>query len=324
MVLIPHIKIGVSRLVSPEAGKIDILEKIKPKLEQKQDHFQLKKSIIPTVSAQSDYEGAKAYGAIDFNTGEVIASKNLSSRIPIASLTKIMTAIVALDLANLDEVFTVSALASSQVPTKVMLKEGEKYSLEQLLDSMLISSANDSAQVIKEGIDRKYGQAVFVNAMNAKAQILGLKNTHFTNAQGYDNADHFSSIEDLAILAHYAMEKYPSFVQIVGKDFLDLTHNFSDLRFYLNNWNGLLGVYPGVYGIKIGNTAEAGICTIVLSEREGKKILAVVLGAPGTVQRDLWASELLDLGFSKIAGLSSVNVTEQQLREKYASWKYFN
>ena len=84
-----------------------------------------------------------------------------------------------------------------------------------------------------------------------------------------------------------------------------------------------MGVYPGVKGIKIGNTDKASYTTIVLSKREGKRILAVVLGAPGVKERDLWASQLLDLGFEKL-GISAVNITEAQLEAKYSSWKYWN
>lgn len=334
MISIPQLSIKPTSFLSPlpqriNRGtiffqKIDILEKVKPKLEQKQHEFKLKKSLIPILSAGSDYDGAQAYGVIDFDSGEIIAEKNLSEKLSIASLTKIMTAVVALDLASLDETFTVSKLASVQIPTKVMLKPGEKYSLSQLLAHALISSANDSAQVIKEGIDTKFGQEVFIKAMNAKAQVLGLKNTHFENPQGLDGYNHFSTIEDLSILSHYAMEEYPIIAQIVGKEVEDLTQNGADMRFYLQNWNGLLGVYPGISGIKIGNTDKAGVCTTVLSEREGKKVLVVLLGAPGVLERDLWAGQLLDLGFSKISNLTPVNITEAQLKEKYASWKYFN
>lgn len=310
MVVIPRFKFEFTQIVSPLPAK-------------KESNFQLKKSTIPTVSAGAFYEDASAYGVIDFDSGEVILSKNLSKRLPIASLTKIMTAVVALDLSSLDEVFTVSEYAEGQIPTKVMLKAGEKYSLRHLIASTLISSANDSAQVIKEGVDKKFGQDTFIPAMNAKAKFLGLKNTHFTNAQGFDNPDHFSTVEDLSLLAHYAMEQYPIISEIVRKEIEDLTNNNLDMRFYLQNWNGLLGLYPGIYGIKIGNTDDAGICTIVVSERAGKRIMAIILGAKTILQRDLWASELLDLGFNKVLNLKPINLTEADLKEKYATWKYF-
>lgn len=323
MGVISHINIKQSWVSPLPKTRDTLLQKIRPRLEAHQNLFFIKKQLIPSISAGSDYEQATAYALVDAETGEVIASKNLSERTPIASLTKVMTAVVALDLSKPEEEFSVSEKAASQVPTKVMLKPGEKYTLENLLNFMLISSANDSAEVIKEGIDKKFGEEIFIKAMNLKAQILGLKNTHFTNAKGYDSDNHFSSAEDLSILSSYALKEYPLVAEIVSQEFKDLTQGGTDLRFYLNNWNGLLGVYPGAIGMKTGNTGKADHTTIVVSERQGKKLVAVLLGAPGVLERDLWTSQLLDLGFSKIAELSPVNITETALRKKYASWKYF-
>lgn len=88
----------------------------------------------------------------------------------------------------------------------------------------------------------------------------------------------------------------------------------------LYNWNGLVGVYPHIIGVKIGNTGKAGKTTIVLSERENKKLLVVALGAPGIIERDLWASQLLDAGYHDILGLPAIDITEYDLRQKYATW----
>ncbi len=322
VVSFPHSR-SQQTLVSPAPKTEDTLAKIIPKLEKHQNLFQLKKQFIPPVSAGAEFDRASAYSVVDTDSGQVIASKNLSLRLPIASLTKIMTAVVALDLATPEEEFSVSEKAAAQIPTKVMLRPGEKFSLGRLLSYMLISSANDSAKVIQEGIDQKFGQEIFIKAMNRKAQVLGLKNTSFTNAAGLDSSSHFSSVEDLSLLSVYALKQYPAVASIVSKEFEDLTSGGQDRRFYLNNWNGLLGVYPGVSGVKTGNTGKAGNCTIVVSEREGRKLLVIVLGAPTVLERDLWTGELLDLGFKQLVGLAPVNVTESQLRQKYSSWKYF-
>lgn len=323
MVVIPHFGFRPAAWVSPMPKQKNILKEVQPKLEIKVNDFKLKKQLITTVSAGSLYDQVPAYGVIDLETGQVLASKNLSEKMPMASLTKVMTAVVGLDLADPSEEFTVSPRAAAQIPTKVMLRAGERYALGNLLEHSLISSANDSTMVIKEGIDAKFGTEVFIKAMNLKAQLIGLKNTSFTNPAGLDSLNHYSSVEDLAILSAYALKNYPQIASIVSKEYEDLTQGGYDNRFYLNNWNGLLGVYPGASGVKIGNTSKAGHTTIVFAERGGKRILAVLLGAPGVLERDLWASELLDLGFSRVAGLPPVNVTEDQLREKYSSWKYF-
>lgn len=309
--------------VKPAFQQVDVLEQMKPLLEARPNHFQIKKEYVPDVSEnQSGAEQSSAYAVVDMEGGQVIASKNLSKKLPIASLTKIMTSVVALDLVRPGEQFSVPHNATLQVPTKVMLRAGETYRLENLLKFALISSANDAAEVIKEGIDNKFGQGTFIKAMNLKAKFLGLKNTRFANAKGYDNNENFSSAEDLSILSAYALTEYPEIAGIVSREYEDLTGGI-DYRFYLNNWNGLLGVYPGVSGIKIGNTRNAGHTTVVASEREGRKILAVVLGAPGIMERDLWAARLLDLGFTKTAGLKPVNITRNQLQAKYDSWQYF-
>ena len=161
-----------------------------------------------------------------------------------------------------------------------------------------------------------------MRAMNEKARFIGLKNTHFDNPQGFDGETHYSSVEDLAILTHYALSNYPLISEIVAKDHGELIPTAYHTRAeYLNNWNGLIGVYPGVKGVKIGNTGDAGNTTAVLSERDGKKVLAILLGASGVLERDLFASELLNIGFESFS-IPSFIITEEQLFEKYGTWKY--
>lgn len=311
--------------VLPLSGQNNLFDEIKSKLTQKTNTFSLyeKRDLVPTVKASGNYISASAYIATDMDSGEIITSKNLDARLPIASLTKVMTAVVALDLAGPEDEFIVSTHASEIIPTKIGVVPGEKMKLKELLRALLLTSANDSAQVIKEGINAKYNDAVFIHAMNEKARVLGLENSHFTNPQGFDNPRHFSSVHDLTILSRYALSQYPEIAEITKDDYEFLTENPNHKQFDLYNWNGLLGVYPGAYGVKIGYTPDAGRTTIVTSKREGKRVLVVVLGAPNTLSRDLWAAELLDVGFGNY-GVPSANVTEPQLRQKYATWKYFN
>lgn len=246
--------------------------------------------------------------------------KNSDKRLPVASLTKIMTAVVALDLATPEERFAVSQKAAATIPTKINVLPGEKISLDQLLHAALLASANDGVEVIREGIDQKYGDKVFVRAMNAKSKVLGLKNTSFANPQGFDNRNNYSSASDLAILSQYALTKYPEIAQIVQKDYEYVEANRDHQAFDLYNWNGLLGVYPGVYGLKIGNTGKAGYTTVVAAERSDHRILVVLLGTPGVLERDLWAAQSLDQGFTKF-GLDPVWVSEADLRAKYSTWQ---
>lgn len=322
---LPLIFSQFSATTAPAIEKEDIFDSITPKLESLKNDYKLQKdhSIIPSAVAAGDYDEASAYVVVDYDSGEILAYKNSEKELAIASLTKVMTAVVALDLAAPDEHFVVTKKAADMIPTKIGVAEGQSMTLEELLHAALITSANDATEVIKEGIDNKYSESIFVRAMNAKAQFLGLKSTHFTNPQGLDNGNPYSSAEDLAILSHYALSNYPLINDIVKKDYEFLDSDEYHKQFDLYNWNGLIGVYPGVYGIKIGNTGQAGVTTIVAAEREGKKILAVLLGAPSALKRDLWVAQLLDLGFANYT-ISPINVTEAELKEKYATWKYWN
>ncbi len=317
---------SLNRWVSPITSEYNVIEMLRPRLQEKKLNFKLKKdlSLIPQSHAASTFDEAKAYGVVDLDTGEIIAEKGLSERLPIASLTKVMTAVVALDLVSPDESFYISKRAAAEIPTKIGVIPGQTMKLNELLHAILMTSANDAAEAIRDGIDRKYNQdGVFIEAMNIKAQAIGLKNSHFANPQGFDSPENYSSVEDLALLTQYALINYPLIAEIVKKDYQFLAANYNHKQFDLYNWNGLIGVYPNTYGMKIGNTGKAGVTTIVVSEREGKRIVAIVLGAPGILKRDLWAADLLDLGFEQQLSLKPVKVTEKQLKAKYASWKYF-
>lgn len=308
------------------SSNLDILNNVRSKLEQKPNNFKIKKetSLLPHTLAAEPFDNAKAYLVVDFDTGQVLAEKNSSEKLPIASLTKVMTAVTSLDLTNPSDMFTVTQTASNEIPTKIGVVPGQRMSLEELLNASLLTSANDAAEVIREGVNQEYNDDIFTQAMNVKANYLGLNNTHFDNPQGLDSPQNYSSAEDLAVLSHYALTNYPLISQIAKKDYQFLPANSNHKQFDLYNWNGLLGVYPNVSGLKIGNTDDAGYTTIVLSERQGKRILVVLLGAPGVVERDLWASQLLDLGFQESMNLQPASITANQLQAKYDTWQYWN
>ncbi|MEO6508458.1 MAG: serine hydrolase [Patescibacteria group bacterium] len=312
------------QFVSPVSENRSVFDSLITRLEQKKNNYSVHKerSIIPEVYADNGITNVTAYALIDYDSGKVLAESNLSTRLPIASITKIMTAVVALDLADPDEVITISEHAANMIPTKIGVIAGQKMTLRELLNAALLTSANDATQAIADGIDAKYGEPVFIKSMNEKAAFLNLKNTHFTNPQGFDNPEHYSSVEDLAVLNHYAMQ-YPLIVDTVKKESEFLPPSTSHKQFDLPNWNGIIGVYPKTIGMKIGNTDNAKFTTVVLSEREGRKILAVVLGASNTLDRDMKAAELLDMGYQMTMGLKPVNITVAQLQQKYGSWSKF-
>ncbi len=314
------------RIVAPLPEKQDVFfDVITPKLEKVENSFSLQKehAILPQVSAAGDYDEAAAYIVVDLDTGDVLAEKNPGEELPIASLTKVMTSVVALDLADPAEHFTVSPTAAAKIPTKIGAKSGEKLTLEELLHAALLTSANDAVEVIKEGVDAKYGEDIFIKAMNEKALLLGLEHSSFANAQGFDDKNNYSTVEDMAVLSHYALTHYPLMAEIAKKDYMLLEKDGYHKQFDLYNWNGLIGVYPEANGLKIGNTDAAGKTTIVTSSRGGKKLLTIVLGAPGIIERDMWAAQLLDVGYEKTLGLKPVEITEETLREKYKTWKFW-
>lgn len=317
--------ITLTSLFTPPQN-VSVLDNILPKLQKIPNNYRLKKEteLIAPSFASTNYDNAKAYVVVDYNTGQIITSKNLSERLPIASLTKIITAIVALDLATPNEHITISGNEVNEEPTIIGVVPGQKMTVEELLNAMLLTSANDAAQALRDGIDAKYGASIFEDAMNKKAKIVDLNDSYFTNPQGYDFKDNHSSVGDLAIATHYALSNYPLIEKIVSKDYQFYPANHLHKQYDLYNWNGLLGVYPGVSGMKIGNTDLAGYTTIVVAKRGDRKLIAVLLGAPGVRERDLWTSQLLDFSFQKVSNLPPVALTQDDLTKKYSTWKFWN
>ncbi|CAN5195235.1 hypothetical protein BH11PAT1_BH11PAT1_2310 [soil metagenome] len=313
-----------SHLLSP-MSKPDVFDTVLPKLEMAKTTYVLTRdyALVPKSYASSEYDTASAYGVIDFDSGKIIQERHLASQLPIASLTKIMTAVVASDLLLSEDLLPVSKKSASVEPTRAGFLPGERLTRDELLRALLMTSANDAAEVLREGTDKKYGGEVFVRAMNAKAAFLGLSATHFENPQGYDETTHYSSVHDLAILTQYALSHYPLLQDIVKTDYLQMSATSTHKQYDLYNWNGLLDVYPETQGVKIGNTDAAQKTTVVISNRGGKKLLVIVLGAPGILERDEWAAALLDDGYQTTLGLKPIAVTEEMLRAKYATWKYW-
>lgn len=317
------LKFSIISPIPPKGNAQAILEKkVLPRLAVAHNNFHLSHafSLIPKAEAEDTTLSASSYLLVDLDTGEVIAEKNSTQKLPIASLTKIMSAVVALDLAKKDDIYIVSDKASKVTPTRIGVVPQEEMKMQELLEAMLMTSANDAAQVLKEGVDGDYQAPIFIAAMNEKSQLLGLKNTHFSNPQGFDSPENYSSAEDLAILIQYALKNYPLLSETVQKDYGYLPQNNLHKQFDLPNWNGLINVYPDVIGVKIGNTDAAGMTTAVVSKRGGKRLLAVVLGAQDIFARDIQAATLLDIGYKKTLGLEAVNVTRAQLQQKYNSW----
>ncbi len=197
-------------------------------------------------------------------------------RLPPASLTKLMTALVLLEDYRPDEIVTVSAAAARQGGTRLRLKAGEKLSLGALLTATLMVSANDACAALAE--HHAGSTEGFVARMNEHARALELFNTHFANPCGFDAPDHYSSAHDLAHIAHAAMS-HPEFAAIVAQQEARIASVDGTRTFALKNRNALVGNYKPAIGIKTGYTSRAGKCLVALAEKDGVRVLVVMLNA---------------------------------------------
>lgn len=226
---------------------------------------------------------------IEAHTGTVLFAHNEHERRPMASTTKIMTALVALETAALDDRVTVSPQAVRVPGSDAGLRPGQTLTLRELLHGLLLPSGNDAANVIAEHVAGS--QAAFADLMNARAQELGAHRTRFANAHGLDAPGHYSTAYDLALIARTAM-LYPTFSQIVR------TPEFQpeSISRTWRNTNRLLWAFAGIEGIKTGTTSGAGYCLVAAASRSGMRLIAVVLGSPDRYGDTV---RLLEYGFDR-------------------------
>jgi len=228
---------------------------------------------------------------IDGNSGKVLYSKNAHQIRPMASTTKIMTAVVAIESGDLDRTVKIPDAAVGIEGSSIYLCKGEELTLRQLLYALLLASANDAAVAIAIEI----GGSIegFADLMNKKAAQLGLSNTHFDNPHGLDSDTHYTTAADLAALAAYAMS-IPDLREIVSQYKKELPMTGKENGRLVVNHNKLLRSYDGAIGVKTGFTKKSGRCLISAAERDGALLIAVTLSAP-----DDWNdhTNMLDYGF---------------------------
>lgn len=227
--------------------------------------------------------------------GKTVWAHRPERRLPPASLTKIMTALLVLEREEPELVVTVSRGAAAESGTRIGLRRGDRISVRDLLAATLIHSANDACRALADhtGGDRER----FIALMNARAGELGLGDTHFNDPCGHDQPRHYSSARDLAILAEAALGKR-IFAELVSQQRMEIRSVDGKRRFQLRNKNELLGRYPGAVGVKTGYTAGAGRCVIVLAQQGKTRVLLVMLRS-----RDRWrdARAMLDRAFLRAA-----------------------
>jgi D-alanyl-D-alanine carboxypeptidase (penicillin-binding protein 5/6) len=222
--------------------------------------------------------------------GHFLYAQNVDRRMAMASITKVMTALVTLDRARPQGMVTVGAAAPGIGESTFDLQPGERLRVRDLLKAALVQSANDAAYALANYVGHgKVGR--FVRWMNAKAAELGLTNTHYVRPDGLDIKGHYSSARDTLTLAREAMKR-PLFRAIVG------TRGGVVAGRQLYVWNDLLDTYPGAVGIKTGHTDRAGWSQVAAAKREGVTLYAVLLGGPSRARRNRDLADLLDWGFA--------------------------
>lgn len=262
-------------------------------------------SIAPTIksTAQPPYINTKNYLLLDGETGDEIIGKVNDTRVAIASLTKIMTAIIVLENYNLEQVATVPYEATIQTPTIVYLRTGEKITIRELLHCLLIKSGNDSAYTLATNInDSNSDISPFVDLMNTKASQLGMYNTRFNDPAGLSD-EGYSTASDMGILTRYALLN-PVIQNIIKTEKYVASNTTKTIFHQLENSNRLVTIYqyPGAIGVKTGFTYEASHCLIGAAKRNGHTLIAIILGTyvdSATASADE-ARDLLDWGFENV------------------------
>ncbi len=265
--------------------------------------LQVQRPLIKNNSNKA-YVNTRNYALVDGISGEEIIGKDSKTPVPIASLTKIMTAVVALENYQLDDVVIVPYEATIQTPTVIYLRAGEEITVSELLHCLLIRSGNDAAYAIASHMDKETGSKPdnFVDKMNQKAKELGLKNTRFFDPAGLSD-EGYSTASEMALLTRYALLN-PIFRNIVKTDKYVASNTSNTIFHQLENSNRLITTYqyPGAIGVKTGFTYAASHCLIGAAERDGHQLIAVVLGTyvhSPTASADE-ARDLLDWGFSNV------------------------
>jgi serine-type D-Ala-D-Ala carboxypeptidase (penicillin-binding protein 5/6) len=234
---------------------------------------------------------ARAWFVQNAATGEVLLAHNERARVPIASITKLMTVLVALERAPLDDVVTVTSRSASIGGSTIHLRPGERISVRDLVEAALIQSANDAASALAVHVGDG-SEARFVELMNAKARALGLTATQFVRPDGLDAPGHFSTARDVTKLARVVMH------QPVVRDIVARRTELAAGRL-LRNWNDLLGTFPGLIGVKTGHTSGAGWSQVAAARGRGLTIYAAILGSPTRSRRNADLTELLAWGLSR-------------------------
>lgn len=279
--------------------------------------LELNEEIIEASAELSEEPSINSRAAVVFDRSskKAIYNKNMNEKRPMASTTKIMTAIVVIENANLNDIVKVSKKAALTGGSSLKLKTNDEVTVENLLYGLMLVSGNDAAVALAEHV----GGSIegFAQMMNEKALNLGLNNTHFVTPHGLDELQHYTTAYELANLADYALEN-KKFAEIVGTK--TYTVMINNLPRVLSNTNELLGNIEGVYGVKTGFTNGANRCLVSSVKRGELDIICVVLGADTKKDRTRDSIKLIEYAFQNF---EIVNINEI-VEKEYHDWKNIN
>ena len=258
---------------------------------------------LAVIACGASLAQATPYVVVDVASGAVVAEQDSTQRWYPASLTKLVTIYVALTAVRqgrvtLDTPIMVSPRAARMPPSKMGFNPGSEVTLDNALKMLVVKSANDLAITIAEGL----GGSVegFADQMNETAARLGMRESHFVNPNGLHDDEHYSSARDMAIVGRALFRDFPEYADLFGIGALRLGEQI------IPTHNGLLGRYPGADGMKTGFTCAAGFNVVASATRNGRRLIAVVLGYPNAKARTLKAASLLDAGFANSSGGPSI------------------
>lgn len=266
--------------------------------------------LLPGI-AQADEPPMKAEAPItltspsailcEASTGQVIFEKNADERRPVASVNKVMTILLTLEAVDegrvsLEDQVTVSPRAASMGGSQAFLDAGERYKLSELLKTVIVASANDSAVALAEHLAGT--EESFVRLMNARAEELGLTNTHYANCTGLPAQEHYTTARDVAKLSAQ-LDLHPIYYRYSTIWMDEIKHRGGRVT-SLTNTNRLIRFYPGCDGYKTGSTNEARYCVSATAKKEGMRLIAVVLGTPAGQTRFDEARAMLEYGFANV------------------------
>ncbi len=281
------------------------------------DIDEIKKEMVQTVAKNTeDLKLNARIGLIfDRNSKTILYEKNGLKQVPMASTTKIMTAIVVLENAKLNDIVTISKKAAGTGGSRLGLKVNDKITVHDLLYGLMLKSGNDAAVALAEHVGG--GIEEFADLMNKKANEIGCVNSHFETPHGLDQEKHYTTAYELACMADYALN-IPKFREIVNSKKYNITINAKSCL--IENTNELLGSLYGVYGVKTGFTNGAGRCLVTACKRDDLDIITVVLGADTKKIRTSDSIKLIEYAYKNY----EIVDIQKKIKEQFQNWKYLN